>query len=187
MTNILVKSEPGFSPALDAEIVGTANDYIHRDPSGKHMRLNAHGVVKYVFCHSACELRRLKASAGRDKTTGALVYINYQGVVNITPELGAILGGNPDAKSTEFGDSCKVVLPLSCSATSCYVSAKGRKLSSLLLIPQNTVIEMRFETGEEKLKELELGVFVGAGRFIVERDRPVVVEYKLSKLVKGSA
>lgn len=47
------------------------------------------------------------------------------------------------------------------------------------------VIEMRFETGDEKLKELEVGVFVGAGRFVVEQDKPVVVEYKLSKVSKG--
>ena len=47
MTNVLVKSEPGFSPSIDAEIVGNGNDYIHTDPSGKHMRLDAHGVVKY--------------------------------------------------------------------------------------------------------------------------------------------
>lgn len=47
------------------------------------------------------------------------------------------------------------------------------------------VIEMRFETGDEKLKDLELGVFVGAGRFIVEQGKPAVVEYKLSKAVKG--
>ncbi|KAL8685227.1 MAG: hypothetical protein Q9218_007892 [Villophora microphyllina] len=89
----------------------------------------------------------------RDKNTGSLVYINYTGIGNITPELGMILGGDPNAKSTEFGDS---------------------------------FIEMRFETGDEKLKELENGVFVGAGRFIVEQGKPVVVEYKVSKLVKGS-
>ena len=47
MTDIIVKFEPGFSPSVDAEIVGSANDYIYRDPSGKHMRLNTHGVVKY--------------------------------------------------------------------------------------------------------------------------------------------
>ncbi|KAI4250684.1 MAG: hypothetical protein LQ352_005302 [Teloschistes flavicans] len=108
MTNIIIKSEPGFSPAIDAEIVGTANDYIHNDPNGKQMRLDAHGVVK-------------------DKGTGGIVYLNYTGIVNITPELGMILGGDPNAKSTEFGDS---------------------------------FIEMRFETGDEKLKDLELGVFL---------------------------
>lgn len=46
---------------------------------------------------------------------------------------------------------------------------------------------MRFETGDEKLKDLENGTFVGAGRFRVpsEPGKPVVVEYKLSKVVKG--
>ena len=47
------------------------------------------------------------------------------------------------------------------------------------------VIEMRFETGEEKLKDLERGTFVGAGRFLVEKGKPVTVEYRLSKVVKG--
>jgi len=35
------------------------------------------------------------------------VYMNYTGIINITPALGAILGGSPDAKSTPFGDSCE--------------------------------------------------------------------------------
>ena len=47
------------------------------------------------------------------------------------------------------------------------------------------VIEMKFETGDEKLKDLELGVFVGAGRFLVEKGKPAVVEYTISKVVKG--
>ena len=55
--------------------------------------------------------------------------------------------------------------------------------SSLIVI---LVIEMKFETGDDKLKDLELGVFVGAGRFIVENGKPAVVEYKISKIVKGS-
>ena len=50
----------------------------------------------------------------------------------------------------------------------------------------HVVIEIKFETGEGKLKALEDGVFIGAGRFIVEKDRPVVVEYKISQVVKGS-
>ena len=48
------------------------------------------------------------------------------------------------------------------------------------------VIEMKFETGDEKLKDLETGVFVGAGRFVVEKGKPVVVEYKISKAAKGN-
>lgn len=47
------------------------------------------------------------------------------------------------------------------------------------------VIEMRFETGDERLKELELGKFVGAGRFVVEQGKPVMVEYKVSRVVNG--
>ena len=45
---------------------------------------------------------------------------------------------------------------------------------------------MRFETGDEKLKELELNTFVGAGRFVVEQGKPLTVEYKLSKVMKGN-
>jgi hypothetical protein len=48
MTGGTVKSEPGYSLTLDAEFVGTGNDYIHADPDNKHVRLNAHGVIKSV-------------------------------------------------------------------------------------------------------------------------------------------
>ena len=49
------------------------------------------------------------------------------------------------------------------------------------------VIEMRFETGDEKLKALETMTFVAAGRFIYEHGKPVIVEYKVSKVVKGGS
>ncbi len=42
-----MKSESGFSPVVDAKFKGVGNDYIHNDPSGKHMRLDAHGVLEY--------------------------------------------------------------------------------------------------------------------------------------------
>ena len=45
---------------------------------------------------------------------------------------------------------------------------------------------MKFETGDEKLRALETSVFVGAGRFVVQKDKPVTVEYKLSKVVMGT-
>lgn len=86
MTGGSLKSEPNFSPSIDAEWAVQGADFIHNDPDGKHMRLNAHGAVK-------------------DKS-GSAIYMNYTGVVNITPALGLILGGSPDAKTTEFGDSC---------------------------------------------------------------------------------
>lgn len=47
MTAGTLKGDPSFSPAIDGEFVGTGNDYIHSDPDGQHLRLNAHGVVKY--------------------------------------------------------------------------------------------------------------------------------------------
>ena len=46
MVSGTMKSESGFSPAVDAEFVGVGNDYIHNDPTGKHMRLNANGCLK---------------------------------------------------------------------------------------------------------------------------------------------
>jgi hypothetical protein len=41
-----VKAETGFAPNIDAEFVGTGNDYIHFDPDSKRMRLNAHSVIR---------------------------------------------------------------------------------------------------------------------------------------------
>jgi hypothetical protein len=46
MTGGTLKSEPGFSPSINAEFMGVGNDYIHNDPTGKHMRLDAHGALK---------------------------------------------------------------------------------------------------------------------------------------------
>ncbi|KZF26502.1 hypothetical protein L228DRAFT_264888 [Xylona heveae TC161] len=42
-----------------------------------------------------------------------------------------------------------------------------------------------FETGAEHLKALETSVFVGAGHFIVEPGKPLVVQYKVSQVIKG--
>jgi hypothetical protein len=44
---------------------------------------------------------------------------------------------------------------------------------------------MVFETGSDKYKDLELGLYIGAGRFIVEEGKPVIVEYKVSRAVGG--
>lgn len=46
MVNGTVTSESGFLPSLNGVFVGTGNDYIHHDPNGKAMRLNAHAIVK---------------------------------------------------------------------------------------------------------------------------------------------
>lgn len=44
---------------------------------------------------------------------------------------------------------------------------------------------MCVQTGDENLKALETGTFVGAGWFRYEQGTPVVVKYKVSKVVKG--
>ncbi|MCJ1273510.1 hypothetical protein MMC21_001303 [Puttea exsequens] len=46
MTGGSLKSEPGLSPTLDCEWSGQGEDYIHRDPDGKRMRLDAHAAVR---------------------------------------------------------------------------------------------------------------------------------------------
>ena len=35
-----------------------------------------------------------------------LIYLKYNGVIEITADLGAILSGRPDSKSTNFGNAC---------------------------------------------------------------------------------
>ncbi|KAL8657517.1 MAG: hypothetical protein Q9226_001831 [Calogaya cf. arnoldii] len=131
MTGGTAISHADFSPTIDAVLDSRGNDYIRVDPDGKHMRLDAHTVLK-------------------DKNLGSSVYAHYTGVVDMTPELGAILSGKDDAKSTEFG---------------------------------NSFVHFNFETGDEKLKALENGVFVGAGRFVLEKDRPITVEYRISQVI----
>ncbi|KAL8678489.1 MAG: hypothetical protein Q9186_005159 [Xanthomendoza sp. 1 TL-2023] len=133
MTGGTAISHPSLQSSIDAVFADQGHDYIRADPSGKHLRLNAHGVLK-------------------NKGSGSLIYIHYTGVIDITPAVGAVLSGSPEAKTTEFGGS---------------------------------FIHMTFETGDEALKELETGVFVGAGRFVVEKDRPVTVEYRISKVAQG--
>ncbi|PGH01343.1 hypothetical protein GX51_05274 [Blastomyces parvus] len=80
-----VKSESTFSPALNGELVGNGNDYIHVDPDGKHLRLDAHGVIK--------------------TTDDATIYLNYIGIVDMTPSLEGILSGNSESMVTPFGNS----------------------------------------------------------------------------------
>ncbi|KAM0244603.1 hypothetical protein ACHAP5_006067 [Fusarium lateritium] len=46
----------------------------------------------------------------------------------------------------------------------------------------NAFIQVRFETDAPGLKLLQDKVYVGSGRFIVEEDHPVIVEYKISEV-----
>jgi RNA polymerase I-specific transcription initiation factor RRN6 len=46
------------------------------------------------------------------------------------------------------------------------------------------VVTFTFETGSEKYKELENGVYVAAGHFVKEEgQKGLIVEYKVSKVV----
>ncbi|KAL2221145.1 hypothetical protein M432DRAFT_588845 [Thermoascus aurantiacus ATCC 26904] len=85
MTGGTIKSEPGYSPSFDSEFVGVGNDYIHADPDGKHLRLNAHGVVK--------------------TNDGALVYLNYTGTIAVTPAEASVLSGQAESTVTPYGNS----------------------------------------------------------------------------------
>ncbi|KAB8231557.1 hypothetical protein BDV23DRAFT_165695 [Aspergillus alliaceus] len=79
-----VKGDSGFTPALDAEFVGRGNDYIHADADGKHLRLDAHGVLK--------------------TKDDALLYLHYTGVLTLTPAEQAVFGGTAPEGSTPFGN-----------------------------------------------------------------------------------
>lgn len=67
------------------------SDFIRQDPSGKHVRLEVNSVLK-------------------DKS-GAMISYKYSGIINVTPGVGAVLSGHPEAKTTEFGDACEWLLP----------------------------------------------------------------------------
>ena len=126
------KSEPGFSPEIDATFEGIGNDYIRADPDNKHLRLDAHCVIK--------------------NKSGGRAYVHYTGIITVNEAIDAVLGGKESAKTTDFG---------------------------------NVFIEMRFETGDDAMKELEHNTFIGSGRFLIEDGKPPKVEYKLSKVVRG--
>ncbi|KKK15557.1 hypothetical protein P175DRAFT_0529703 [Aspergillus ochraceoroseus IBT 24754] len=132
MTGGSIKSEGSFSPALDAEFVGVGNDYIHADPDGGHLRLNAHGVVK------------------TKDSEPALIYVNYTGVVKFGDHERAVLSGAAEDLSTPFG---------------------------------NSFVHITFETGDARYKELENKVYVGQGRFNAVKGKPIVVEYRVGKVI----
>jgi hypothetical protein len=75
------------SPVKVDAVFAHGSDFIRQDPTGKHARLEVTSVLK-------------------DKSGAAISY-KYSGIINITPAIQAILGGSPDAKTTDFGDACK--------------------------------------------------------------------------------
>ena len=42
--------------------------------------------------------------------SGAIVAFHYQGVINVTEGVAAVLGGKSDAKTTPFGDACEFIV-----------------------------------------------------------------------------
>ena len=58
MTNGTAVSHPDFEPAIDAVCASQGNDYIRNDPDGKHMRLDAHTVLKYAIPISFLNMAR---------------------------------------------------------------------------------------------------------------------------------
>ncbi|KAF5243116.1 hypothetical protein FOXYS1_15324 [Fusarium oxysporum] len=49
----------------------------------------------------------------------------------------------------------------------------------------NAFVQIRFETDAPGLKLLQDKLYVGSGRFVIEEDRPVIVEYKISEFSKS--
>ena len=80
----------------------------------------------------------------------------------------AILGGNPGSKTTEFGHSCTLAIQ--------------HVFDAISLTP--IVITVSFESGCEKFQDLERGIFVASGRFVVD-ERGLTSEYKVSQVGAG--
>lgn len=59
-------------------------------------------------------------------------------------------------------------------------------LPAALPLTTHAVVSFTFETGSENYKDLENGVYVGAGHFVKEEGaKGLVVEYKVSRVVYG--
>ena len=97
-----VRSEPGYLASTTAAAAASASasvsdldarfqhgsDYLRIDPDGTHTRLDVDSLV-------------------RDEGTGALVRYRYSGVIDMRGEAGKVLRGEPDCKTTGFGDTCE--------------------------------------------------------------------------------
>ncbi|KAI9890707.1 MAG: hypothetical protein M1814_003637 [Vezdaea aestivalis] len=79
-----LKSEPDFPIKVDATLMG-GYDFIRADPSGKQVRLDVHSVLKDV--------------------SGAHIAFHYSGYIVASPGFLAVAAGDPDAKSTDFGEA----------------------------------------------------------------------------------
>jgi len=80
-----VKSEPGFEPAIDAELYGVGYDYIRADAKGDHLRLDVRAQLK--------------------TKDGELIAMYYKGPLFLSGGVVKALTGAADAKTTDYGDS----------------------------------------------------------------------------------
>ncbi|KAK0734081.1 hypothetical protein B0T26DRAFT_746036 [Lasiosphaeria miniovina] len=80
-----IRAEAGYGIALDAVFAHGA-DFIKMDPDGRHVRLEVQSVAK-------------------DGPTGAFVRFNYTGTIFLGGPGGKVLTGEPDAKTTDFGEA----------------------------------------------------------------------------------
>lgn len=88
--------------------------------------------------------------------------------MTLTEATGKVQNGSPDAKTTDFGDICELYFNFRKG------SGKANEICA--------VTQMLFETGSEELKGLEGKIYVGSGRFILEKDKPTIAEYKISEV-----
>jgi hypothetical protein len=72
-----------------------------------------------------------------------------------------------------------VDLTLSCHPVHIVLSCCETILDLILTM---SVVQIRFETDAPGLKLLQDKLYVGSGRFVIEEDRPVIVEYKISEV-----
>jgi len=82
--NSFIRSESSYPIKVNSVFIH-GSDFIRQDPSGKHVRLDVTSVLK--------------------DESGAIISFKYSGVINVTPGVAAVLGGSPDAKTTDFGDA----------------------------------------------------------------------------------
>lgn len=52
----------------------------------------------------------------------------------------------------------------------------------MLISTPPPVVQIRFETEDPDLEPIEDKMYVGSGRFIVRKNEPIIVEYKISEV-----
>ncbi|RSL66796.1 hypothetical protein CEP54_003563 [Fusarium duplospermum] len=160
-------SEPGYEPPLEATFVH-GSDFLRRDPDGERVRLDV-------------------SSVARDSASGAMLRFSYNGVVGMAGDEGRVIRGDGNATTTGFGNACEFCPSHEPCAWRCPLSISSlRRVSVGILVNPpwliSIVVQVRFETNASGLKPLQDKLYVGSGRFIVEENQPIIVEYKISEV-----